>query len=337
MATPVVVAGVSASYGAVEVLHDVSLDLAPGSVTALLGPSGCGKTTLLRVVAGLERPDAGTVTIGDRVVCGGGAWVPPEQRHVGLVFQDWALFPHMTVASNVGYGVPRRAPDRSGRIAEALALVGLTGLDDRMPSTLSGGQQLRVALARALAPRPSVLLLDEPFSNLDTALRIQVRAEVHALLEELDVTAVFVTHDQDEAFVLGDVVAVMAEGRIVQAAPPAELYARPVSPWVARFVGDADLVPGEASGDRADTPIGPVPLAEGATGPVQVLIRPEQLALSAEAASPLLVESVEFRGRDSLVVVRVGDQRLRVRTAATVQKGDRVAVTYVGPPTVAYP
>jgi iron(III) transport system ATP-binding protein len=192
-------AGIDKRFGEVDVLHDVDLAVEPGEIVALLGPSGCGKTTLLRIIAGLERPDAGTVTIGDRVVTGtrSGAWVPPERRRVGMVFQDWALFPHMTVERNVGYGIPKRDADRARRVDEALALVGLTGLGDRLPGTLSGGQQQRVALARALAPRPSVLLLDEPFSNLDTALRVQVRAEVHALLADLGVTSVFVTHDQD--------------------------------------------------------------------------------------------------------------------------------------------
>src|SRR5262245_59748964 len=173
-ATGLTATGIQKHFGAVEVLHDVDLDVAPGTVVALLGPSGCGKTTLLRILAGLERPDAGEVRLGDRVMTGPGAWVPPEKRRVGMVFQDWALFPHMTVERNVGYGIGRRDPDRRSRVAQALALVGLQGLGDRRPGTLSGGQQQRVALARALAPRPTVLLLDEPFSNLDTTLRVQV-------------------------------------------------------------------------------------------------------------------------------------------------------------------
>ena len=336
MATAVSVSAVSKRFDDVPVLDDVSLDVPAGSVVALLGPSGCGKTTLLRIVAGLERPDAGTVTIGERVVAGDGTWVAPEKRRVGLVFQDWALFPHMSVERNVGYGIARRDPDRAARIADALAMVGLTGLDDRGPDTLSGGQQQRVALARALAPRPSVLLLDEPFSNLDSTLRVQVRAEVHALLSELDVTAVFVTHDQEEAFVLGDHVAVMSDGRIVQSAPPAELYARPVSPWVAGFVGDANLLPGDATGDQAATAVGTVPLAEPARGRVQVLVRPESLAVA--PGDGATVELVEYHGPDSLLVVRTdaGDV-VRVRSAADVARGDRVDLRYAGSATVAYP
>jgi iron(III) transport system ATP-binding protein len=325
--------GIVKRFGETQVLHDVDLAVEPGTIVALLGPSGCGKTTLLRILAGLERPDAGTVVIGGRDVTA----VPPERRNVGMVFQDWALFPHMTVERNVGYGIPKRDPDRRRRIDEALALVGLTGLGDRLPATLSGGQQQRVALARALAPRPSVLLLDEPFSNLDTSLRVQVRGEVHALLADLGVTSVFVTHDQDEAFVLGDHVAVMSEGRIVQADRPAELYARPATPWVATFVGDANLVDGEATGTTATTALGSVELVEAASGPVQVLVRPEMVRL--RPGGDAVVELTEYYGHDSLYVVRTeAGTTVRVRAAAApvAHRGDKVAVEYAGPPTVAY-
>jgi iron(III) transport system ATP-binding protein len=329
------VEGVSKSFSAYPALDRVSLTIKDGEFVALLGPSGSGKTTLLRILAGLERPDAGTVTIGDRVVAGpGGQWVAPEKRRVGLVFQDWALFPHLSVDGNVGYGVPRS--DRRRRVDEALALVGLSGLGDRMPATLSGGQQQRVALARALAPRPSVLLLDEPFSNLDTALRVQVRSEVHALLTALDVTAIFVTHDQDEAFVLGDHVAVMSEGCIVQSAAPRALYERPVTPWVASFVGDANLLPGLAAGPTASTPIGDVPLADAnLSGPVQVLVRPESLRVSAGDAGT--VEVAEYYGRESLLVLGVGTTTLRARSSESHDRGARVSVTYAGGPAVAWP
>jgi iron(III) transport system ATP-binding protein len=325
--------GIDKRFGETQVLHAVDLSVEPGTIVALLGPSGCGKTTLLRILAGLERPDAGTVVIGGRDVTA----VPPERRNVGMVFQDWALFPHMTVERNVGYGIPKRDPDRRRRIDEALALVGLTGLGDRLPATLSGGQQQRVALARALAPRPSVLLLDEPFSNLDTSLRVQVRGEVHALLADLGVTSVFVTHDQDEAFVLGDHVAVMSEGRIVQADRPAELYARPATPWVATFVGDANLVDGDATGTTAATALGSVELVEAASGPVQVLVRPEMVRL--RPGGDAVVELTEYYGHDSLYVVRTeAGTTVRVRAAAApvAQRGDKVAVEYAGPPTVAY-
>jgi iron(III) transport system ATP-binding protein len=331
-------------FGDAEVLRGADLRVEPGAVVALLGPSGCGKTTLLRVIAGLERLDGGTVRIGDRLVSGPRAHVPPERRRVGMVFQDWALFPHLSVAQNVGYGLPRG--ERSGtRVGAALDMVGLGGLGDRSPATLSGGQQQRVALARALAPQPGVLLLDEPFSNLDSALRVQVRTEVHQLLVELGVTTVFVTHDQEEAFVLGDEVAVMHEGAIVQQASPAALYARPATPWVAAFVGDANLVEGTAAAGSAMTVIGPVRLGDDLEGRVQVVLRPEELRLLPHAAggnggAPATVELCEYYGHDTVYLVRPDDGpplRARAGSMPLFERGDRVAVDYHGPPAVAYP
>ncbi len=275
----IAVTGAVKRFGHLGVLQRVDLHVEPGAVVALLGPSGCGKTTLLRSIAGLERLDGGEIRIGERVVSGRGTHVPPERRRVGMVFQDWALFPHLTVAQNVGYGLPRRERS-SGRVDAALTMVGLEGLGGRSPTTLSGGQQQRVALARALAPEPGVLLLDEPFSNLDSTLRVQVRTEVHQLLARLGVTTLFVTHDQEEAFVLGDEVAVMQGGEIVQQASPSALYARPASPWVATFVGDANLVDGTASAGLAATPVGSLALETPLDGRVQVVVRPEDLRLA---------------------------------------------------------
>ena len=292
--------GVSKSFeDDVVVLDGVDVAVEAGATLALLGPSGCGKTTLLRIIAGLEVPDAGTVTVGDTVLTGPDDLVPPERRRIGMVFQDWALFPHLSVARNVGFGLPRGDRRASPRIDQALELVGLGGLGDRMPATLSGGQQQRVALARAIAPRPSVLLLDEPFSNLDAALRVQVRTEIHQLLVELGITTVFVTHDQDEAFVLGDRVAVLSDGRVVQAGTPTELYQRPETRWVAGFVGDANFVPAVASGASATTAFGSVELAEPAEDgdAIEVMLRPEQLeiapvgAVAADTSSGAAVSS----------------------------------------------
>jgi iron(III) transport system ATP-binding protein len=328
---------VTKSFGGEPVLRRASLRVEHGQMLALLGPSGCGKTTLLRIVAGLEHPDEGEVRLGGEVLTGPDRFVPPERRRVGMVFQDWALFPHLSVARNVGYGLPREA-DRPDRIAEALSMVGLSGLGDRVPTTLSGGQQQRVALARALAPRPAALLLDEPFSNLDTALRVQVRTEVHRLLAEVGVTTVFVTHDQEEAFVLGDEVAVMHDGEIVQQAPPAELYAHPATPWVAEFVGDANLLLGQAGGATADTAVGTVGLRDTAEGPVRVLLRPEDLRVTEGESG--IVELIEFYGHDTVYVLRLdsGDSLMvRAAQAPAHQRGDRVTVTYTGPPAVAYP
>jgi iron(III) transport system ATP-binding protein len=332
------VRGVTKSFAGPVVLDAVSVHVEAGKMVALLGPSGCGKTTLLRTIAGLEAPDAGTVTIGDRLVSGGEghAAVPPEQRRVGMVFQDWALFPHLTVGKNVAYGLPRG--ERGGpRVQEALAMVGLEGLEDRMPGTLSGGQQQRVALARALAPEPMVLLLDEPFSNLDTALRVQVRVEVHRLLADLAITTVFVTHDQEEAFVLGDEVAVMRDGVVVQQDSPSVLYDEPADPWVASFVGDANLLAGQASGTSAVTVIGEVPLARSLEGRVDVLLRPEELSLAVGAGAT--VELVEFYGHDTVYVVRLdegGDVRVRAGSAPVHRRGDAVSVRFAGEPTVAF-
>ena len=333
----VAVTGLDKSFDGPEVLRGISLAVEPGEIVALLGPSGCGKTTLLRSIAGLETIDAGEVWVGDRVVSTPDQSVAPEKRKVGMVFQDWALFPHMSVARNVGYGLSR-SERAEGRVEEALAMVGLEGFGDRDPSTLSGGQQQRVALARTLAPRPSVLLLDEPFSNLDTTLRVQVRLEVRRILIQLGITTVFVTHDQEEAFVLGDRVAVMNEGQIVQVDTPADLYARPVSAWVASFVGDANLYLTSAHDGRAATQVGDIALADtSAAGPLQVLVRPEQLELV--DGDDGVVDLVEFYGHDAMYDVMLHDgQLMKVRTsqAPVYRRGDHVCVQYTGPPAVAY-
>ena len=226
------VSGVSKSFGHTVAVSGVSISVTRGETLAILGPSGCGKTTLLRVIAGLESPDVGSISLDGNVLVDGQSFVRPERRRIGMVFQGLALFPHMSVAENVGYGLARHA-DRSRRVGDALALVDMAGFESRAPESLSGGQAQRVALARALAPQPDVLLLDEPFASLDAELRIRVRAEVAALLRTLEITAVFVTHDQEEAFVVGDHVAVMRDGCVVQTGTPTELYERPTSAWIA--------------------------------------------------------------------------------------------------------
>jgi iron(III) transport system ATP-binding protein len=329
--------GLRKAFGAATVLDGAWLRVPAGRVVAVLGPSGCGKTTLLRCIAGLERPDAGEVRLDGRALCAPGVFVPPERRRIGMVFQDGALFPHLTVAGNVGYGLSR-AERRDGRVEQALDLVDLAGFGGRTPASLSGGQAQRVALARALVTRPSVLLLDEPFSNLDTVLRVQIRGEVQRLLADLGVTSVFVTHDQEEAFVIGDEVAVMLAGRVVQQAAPAELYRAPASRAVAAFLGDANLVPGVAAAGLADTAVGPVPLSAPLRGEVDVLLRPEQLRVS--AGRDATVDAVEYYGHDAVYLTRLpgGDAvRVRVLDAPEFRPGDRVDLDYVGGPTVGYP
>ena len=239
---------VAKRFGHVEAVRDADLAVQRGELLAVLGPSGCGKTTMLRLVAGFEEPDAGEVRVDDRVVAGSG-WVPPERRHVGMVFQDYALFPHLSVADNVGYGLPRRG--RVARVAEVLDLVGLGGLERRHPHELSGGQQQRVALARALAPQPAVVLLDEPWSNIDPLLRGAMRDDIARILRTAGVTVVLVTHDQEEAFSLADRIALMDAGRIAQVGTPEEMYYRPASRRVAEFVGATNFVAAGRRGARA--------------------------------------------------------------------------------------
>lgn len=274
--------GLTKRFGDVTVVHGLDLDVARGEICALLGPSGCGKTTTLRLVAGFEPLDRGTIAIGGRVVAtaeDGLSWaMPPEQRRVGMVFQDYALFPHLSVQENIGFGLDRRRQDA---VHDALALVGLDGLGSRMPAQLSGGQQQRVALARALAPRPDIILLDEPFSNLDANLRGQVRMEVRGIIREAGATAVLVTHDQDEAFGLADRVAIMLAGRVAQCGVPEEVYLRPRTREVADFLGEAQYLPGVATGASVRCVLGEAPLFAPRVGPVEVVVRPEAVRLSA--------------------------------------------------------
>lgn len=270
----------SKNFGQTPVIQNVSLELEQGRFLALLGPSGCGKTTLLRLIAGFEVLDRGTIVIGGKTVSGPGVFVPPESRRVGIVFQDYALFPHMDVSRNIAFGLPENV-DRKKRVEEMLSLVGLKGLESRIPHELSGGEQQRVALARAMAPGPSVLLLDEPFSNLDADLRIRIRAEVKDILTCAGATVVFVTHDQQEALFMGDLVGVMNGGRLEQIGTPENIFHEPATPFVAQFIGVADFLSGKIEDDSVITEVGKLPLQNhlpsGMT--VRAMIRPDFLDL----------------------------------------------------------
>jgi iron(III) transport system ATP-binding protein len=325
MGTAIRLDGVTKRYGDVSAVRDATLDASGGEILALLGPSGCGKTTLLRTIAGFERPDAGTIEVGDRVVSGE-TWAPPEARGIGMVFQDYALFPHLTVAENVGFGLARR--ERATRVPTLLALVDLCGLGGRYPHELSGGQQQRVALARALAPAPRVVLLDEPWSNVDPQLRAELRTEVSAVLRPLGVTAILVTHDREEAFSVADRIALMRDGAIVQVGTPEELYFAPVDRWAAAFLGAGNVLAGEADRGFALTPLGAVP-TNGAAGAVEVLVRPELVALEPHPEGDGEVVGREFRGHDVFYRVRVNGLELVSQRPSNevVPLGARVAVT----------
>ncbi len=301
------VSALSKSFGGTRVLNGLDLEVPAGSLTAVLGPSGCGKTTLLRLIAGFERAEGGSICLGEQALCEGTTHVAPERRQIGFVPQEGALFPHLDVAANVGFGLARSERRSGERVEELLELVGLRGLAKRLPHQLSGGQQQRVALARALAPKPSLVLLDEPFDALDAGLRAQVRAEVRSALSRAGATALLVTHDQEEALSLADLVAVMRGGQIVQAADPQTLYRDPVDAEVARFLGEAVLLEGELEGDFAETPLGRLAVREGdarhGSGPATVMLRPEQILCRPAAPAGDGVHgrvlSTEFYGHDA--------------------------------------
>jgi iron(III) transport system ATP-binding protein len=303
---------------------------------ALLGPSGSGKTTLLRVIAGFERPDAGTVAIGDLQAVGPGTWVEPEARHIGMVFQDGALFPHLTVAANVGFGEPR-----DGRVEACLELVGLADRGKSYPHELSGGEAQRVALARALANEPEVVLMDEPFASLDASLRETLRDEVVGILRQAGASALLVTHDQQEALSLADVVVVMRDGRVEQAGPPHEVYDHPANRWVAEFLGAAEVLPATVDGGEVECELGRFPAAGAAAGPAEVVVRPEHLAVADEDPDGTCVLATvtdrAYYGHDQrLGLVLPSGRAIHTRQpgSAAWRPGDRVHVLVDGPITV---
>jgi iron(III) transport system ATP-binding protein len=340
MTAAVELEAVHRSYGPIAVLRGLDLTVEKGSLTAVLGPSGSGKTTLLRVIAGFARADSGRVVLDGRPVDEGASFVAAEKRGLGYVAQEGALFPHLDVAGNVGFGIRGRGARRA-RVEEMLEMVGMSEFRERHPAELSGGQQQRVALARALAVRPQVMLLDEPFTGLDPALRATVRAEVSDIIRHSGTTAILVTHDQDEALSMADEVAVLRDGVVLQHGPPHELYSRPVDAALARFLGDANLVPAVVADGQAVTVLGRLPVRErdGWLGPGLALVRPEQLRLNACDVPGLLgvVVDSEYYGHDAVVHIRpddpLDDERTliaRLHGTQPPSRGTRVSVTVEG-------
>ncbi len=303
--------GLHRYYGAVHALDGLDLEIAPGELVALLGPSGCGKTTALRALAGLDRPDAGRIVVNGRDITD----VPANKRDMGMVFQAYSLFPNMTARDNVAYGLRLRGmdgPTRGRKADEMLDLVGLGKQGNRYPYQLSGGQQQRVALARALAIEPQVLLLDEPLSALDAKVRRVLRDEIRRIQIAVGTTTLFVTHDQEEALALGDRVGVMSTGRLEQIAAPTELYDRPMTPFVAEFVGLTNRIGGTASDGAVEILGTRIPLLEGSatSGKVDALVRPEAVELIPEAGAPARVVAISFLGSVSRAQVQLADGAL---------------------------
>lgn len=312
------------------VVDRLSFTVEQGDILALLGPSGCGKTTTLRLIAGFERLNKGQIEVAGRVVADDYTHIPPEKRHVGFVFQDYAIFPHLSVSKNITFGLERKQ-QKNGRVSEMLTLVGLDGQEKKMPHQLSGGQQQRVALARALAPQPDVLLLDEPFSNLDAALRGTVRQEVRDLLKKSGTTAIFVTHDQEEALAVGDKVAVMANGHIEQIGTPEEIFHQPRSRFVAEFMGQTDFLPGSVATHGIETALGLLPqtasLPNGTA--VELAIRPDDVQITTDADGNGTVLSRQFIGIANIYTVALTNGTIVHSWASHsthIGKGTRVRV-----------
>jgi iron(III) transport system ATP-binding protein len=340
--TTLTICDVRKRFGGTTALAGIDLQVPDGGVTAVLGPSGCGKTTLLRLVAGFGDPDGGTISFDDEQVFGPGRSLPAQRRRVGYVPQEGALFPHVNIAANIGFGLSRAERRAGRRVAELLDLVGLDArLARRYPHQLSGGQQQRVALARALAPRPCLVLLDEPFSSLDAGLRLNTASSVVEALRADQTTALLVTHDQNEALSLADQVAVMTAGRIAQAGTPQAVYNSPSDPTVAAFVGAAVLVPAAVTGRTARSDLGELPVPAGTgQGDARLLVRPEQIRLGlteSDGDVPGQVTEVMYFGHDATVRIRLdrSDLLLTARIPGTrlPEPGTRVWITVAGPVT----
>ncbi|MYE88993.1 ABC transporter ATP-binding protein [Candidatus Poribacteria bacterium] len=321
------------------VVEDLCFEVYAGEIFALLGPSGCGKTTTLRLIAGFERADAGEICVDGKCFEGSKVHMPPETRDIGIVFQEYALFPHLNVSQNVAFGLKKLpAKLRDERVMTVLEMVSMTAFKDRKPHELSGGQQQRVALARSIAPSPKLILLDEPFSNLDAGMRHSTREEIRTLLKEAGMSAVVVTHDQEEALCFADRLGVMQDGHIEQIGIPETVYHRPETPFVADFLGMTNLIAGEAKGDCAETPLGKFRIAPSARGRVLLSIRPEHLVMvqSDEAGRNNGIGEIvmrDFKGHDLTYRVRIGTRNYVVQTdyRCPLQVGAQVTLQAVEP------
>ena len=327
MSAAVEVRGATRRYDGMAAVDAADLTLQRGRLTALLGPSGCGKSTLLRLIAGLERLDGGEIRLDGRIVSAAGVHVPPERRDIGLVFQDYALFPHLTVAQNVAFGLRGSAADKRAAALEQLQRVRLADRADAYPQALSGGQQQRVALVRALARQPAAVLLDEPFSGLDGQLKADVRDAALAALRAADAAVLIVTHDAEEAMMAADELALMSDGRILQSGAPRDVYAQPASLTAARLLGEIETFPGIVSGGRASTPFGLLDAPNRPDGPIVVAARPEAFRLSADGANAL-VAATRFAGSSVAVTLQAGDARAlaRFHPADAPESGETIRV-----------
>lgn len=326
----------------VPAVNDISFQLQQGEILGLLGPSGCGKTTLLRLIAGFETPTSGQIVLSGKQVSAAEACLPPEQRNTGMVFQDYALFPHLSIADNIAFGLRHKAKGLSRkaiqqRVQEILNLVGLSGLDKRYPHELSGGQQQRIALARALAPSPALILLDEPLSNLDVQVRHHLRHEIRQIIKASGISAIFVTHDQEEALAISDRIAVMRQGHMEQLGTPEEIYTQPASRFVAEFVTHANFLPAKWSGGVWQTEIGDFKIAIAPCDPLaqgELMVREEELELIPHATAPVTVKERQFLGREYRYCLQTDSGKcLHARTGVNtiVPVGARVQVNIQAP------